>query len=63
MTTNNTLQVYTSEFTAEILLSLDISPFSAETLSTLSIESLAMIREQEAYIHAHPPVEFLVECR
>jgi len=63
MTTNNTLQVYTSEFTPEILSSLDISPFSAESLSTLSDESLAMIREQEAYIYAHPPVRFLVECR
>lgn len=56
MTTNNTIQVYTNEFTPEIRSSLDISPFSAETLSTLSDESLAIIREQEAYIHVHPPV-------
>lgn len=63
MTTNNTIQVYTTEFTPEILLSLDISPFSAETLSILSVESLAMLREQEAYIHDHPPVGFLVESR
>ena len=56
MTTNNTIQVYTNEFTPEIHSSLDISPFNAETLSTLSDESLAIIREQDAYIHAHPPV-------
>ena len=56
MTTNNTIQVYTNEFTLEIRSSLDISPFSTETLSSLSDESLAIIREQEAYIHAHPPV-------
>ena len=56
MTINNTIQVYTNEFTPETLSSLDISPFSAETPPTLSDESLAMIREQEAYILAHPPV-------
>lgn len=55
MMTNELLQMYTNELTPEILSNLDISPFSAETLSTLKDESLVIIREQEAYIHAHPP--------
>ncbi|WP_367299328.1 PAAR domain-containing protein [Hafnia alvei] len=56
MTTNKLPQMYTNELTPEILSNLDVSPFSDETLSTLSDDSMAIIQEQEAYIRAHPPI-------
>jgi hypothetical protein len=45
---------YTNEVTAEYLLTLDGPYFTEERLAQFSEESLAVVRQQQDYIDAHP---------
>ncbi|ABS45722.1 hypothetical protein YpsIP31758_B0080 (plasmid) [Yersinia pseudotuberculosis IP 31758] len=45
---------YTNELSAELLASMDISPFSAEELSAMTEGSREQIEAQEAWTRQHP---------
>lgn len=47
---------YTNELTSEMQAAMDQPVFTEEQLAVLSDEVLAVVREQAAYLLAHPPI-------
>jgi len=50
------MQQYTNELSTELLASMDTPRFSAEALTEMSEEALALIEEQAAFCRAHPVI-------
>lgn len=48
--------LYTNEVSPEFLRSLNDSPFTEQQLATFNEQTLAIIRQRQAYVDAHPPV-------
>lgn len=48
--------LYTNEVTPDLLNQLERSPFTTQQLSSVSERALQIIREQQAYCNAHPPI-------
>lgn len=50
------MQQYTNELSTELLVSMDTPRFSAEELTEMSEEALALIEEQAAFCRSHPVI-------
>lgn len=50
------LPLYTNELSAEVLRTLDKSPFTDQQLAGLNEQALAIANQQQAYTKSHPPI-------
>ncbi len=50
------LPLYVNELSAEVLRTLDKSPFTDQQFAGLDDQALAIVNQQQAYTKSHPPI-------